>query len=62
MRFPNGAWEYGFMDRAPEVGDTVVRQGITWVVAEVVAQGNDHHDVMLTPAVVSEGGIPNLGS
>jgi hypothetical protein len=54
MRFPNGAWEYGFMAKAPAVGDRVVRQGMTWVVLAVEDLGNDHHDVTMGRAPVRE--------
>jgi hypothetical protein len=62
IRFPNGSWEYGFMDKVPGVGDTVTRQGATWVVVEVTPLVNDHRDITmaLVPDVVDHK--PNLGS
>ena len=47
IRFPSGLWEYGFMDKAPEVGDTLVRQGKTWVTVEVTEAVDDHREVTM---------------
>ena len=35
IRFPSGAWEFSLTSKPPQVGDTLVRQGVTWVVAQV---------------------------
>jgi hypothetical protein len=35
IRFPSGAWEYAVTERLPDVGDTLLREGTTWMVAAV---------------------------
>ena len=41
IRFPSGDWEYGFSDSTPEVGDTLARQGKSWVVVGVTHSMDD---------------------
>ena len=50
MHFPNGAWEYGFMDKLPAPGDTLLRQGVTWMVTDVADLGDEHHEVTMARA------------
>lgn len=50
IRFPNGTWEYGFMEKVPQVGDTMVRQGVTWVVMGVTELVDDHRNVTMALA------------
>jgi hypothetical protein len=45
IRFPSGAWEYAVTERVPGVGDTLLRDGTSWVVAGVTASV-DHHRVI----------------
>jgi hypothetical protein len=45
IRFPSGAWEYAVTERLPDVGDTLLREGTTWMVA-AVADLVDHHRVI----------------
>ena len=55
IRFPSGAWEYLMADRLPHVGDTVVRDGKTWVVAGVTESVDDHRVVTMAP----DSGVDN---
>jgi hypothetical protein len=53
IRFPSGAWEYAVTERVPDVGDTLLRGGTSWVVAGVT-ESVDHHRVItmaLSPEV-----------
>ena len=50
IRFPNGTWEYRVTDRLPEVGDTLVRQGVTWTVVRVTESLDDHRVVTMAAA------------
>lgn len=52
IRFPTGAWEYGFAERTPEVGDSLVRQGMTWVVVAVTESVDDHRVVTMAIAPI----------
>jgi hypothetical protein len=45
IRFPSGAWEYVVTERVPDVGDMLVRDGATWIVAGVT-ELVDHHRVI----------------
>ena len=45
IRFPSGAWEYGSTERLPVVGDTLHREGQTWMVARV-SESVDNHRVI----------------
>jgi hypothetical protein len=51
IRFPSGVWEYGFMDKPPEVGDTLVRQGKTWVTVGVTESVDNHREVTMALAL-----------
>ena len=63
IRFPTGVWEYGFTDKTPEVGDTLVRQGETWVVVAVTEAVDDHRNVTMALAPdVMDHDKPDLGS
>jgi hypothetical protein len=46
IRFPSGAWEYALTNRVPDLGDSLVRDGKTWDVAEV-ADSVDGHRVII---------------
>ncbi len=50
IRFPTGDWEYGFTETTPEVGDTLARQGKTWVVVGVTESMDDHRVVTMALA------------
>jgi hypothetical protein len=50
IRFPTGAWEYGFAEKVPEVGDTLVRQGQTWVVVAVTGSPDRNQVVTMAMA------------
>jgi hypothetical protein len=52
IRFPSGAWEYAVTERVPEVGDTLLRDGATWVVAGVTEPVDLHR--MITMALLPE--------
>jgi hypothetical protein len=54
IRFPTGAWEYGVSETTPAVGDTLAREGQTWVVIAVTESVDDHRVVTmaLAPDVV----------
>ena len=45
IRFPSGAWEYALTERVPALGDTLLRDGTTWIVAGVT-EPVDHHRVI----------------
>ena len=47
IRFPSGAWEYALTDRVPDLGDTLVRDGKTWNVAEVGESMDDHRVIIM---------------
>jgi hypothetical protein len=44
IRFADGTWEYVVTERVPKIGESLVRQGRTWVVSRVDASpdGNDN--------------------
>jgi hypothetical protein len=48
IRFPSGAWEYVMTQRLPEVGDTLERDGKTWMVARVTESRDGHRVVTMT--------------
>jgi hypothetical protein len=48
IRFPTGAWEYAMTQRVPEVGDTLERDGKTWMVARVTEPRDGHRVVTMT--------------
>ena len=48
IRFPSGAWEYVMTQRLPEVGDTLEREGKTWMVARVTESRDGHRVVTMT--------------
>ena len=48
IRFPSGAWEYVMTQRLPEVGDTLQRDGKTWMVARVTESRDGHRVVTMT--------------
>jgi hypothetical protein len=50
MRFPSGAWEYVMTQRVPEVGDTLERDGKTWVVAGVTEAVDGHRGISMAPS------------
>jgi hypothetical protein len=50
IRFPSGAWEYVMAERVPNVGDTLVRDEKTWIVAGVT-EAVDGHRVVSMAAV-----------
>ena len=55
IRFPAGAWEYGVTERVPHLGDTLVRDGTTWVVAGVTESVDQHRVItMALPAEVQK--------
>jgi hypothetical protein len=54
LRFPSGAWEYVITDHLPDVGDTLTRDGKTWLVARV-ADSVDHHRVISMEAAPRSG-------
>ena len=62
IRFPSGAWEYAMTQRVPEVGDTLVRQGETWIVALVSESVDDHRVVImaLAPSVEEKSSHPKI--
>jgi hypothetical protein len=62
MRFPTGAWEFGFMAKAPQLGDTVVRQGVTWEIVDIVDTGDEHHDVTMARVLPTEGELSSPAS
>jgi hypothetical protein len=47
IRFPSGAWEYAVTERVPEVGDTLLRGGVTWNVALVAESVDDHRVIIM---------------
>ena len=50
IRFPSGAWEYVMTQRVPEVGDTLERDGKSWVVARVTEAVDGHRVISMAPA------------
>ena len=52
IRFPTGEWEYGFSETTPAVGDTLARQGKTWVVVSITESVDDHRVVTMALAPV----------
>jgi hypothetical protein len=56
IRFPDGGWEYAVTDRVPELGDTLVRDEMTWDVAAVAESVDDHRVIImaLPPEVEKE--------
>jgi hypothetical protein len=55
IRFPSGAWEYAMTERVPAVGDTLIRDGQTWVVAGVTDSVDGHRVIAMaaTPETVN---------
>jgi hypothetical protein len=47
IRFPSGAWEYALTNRVPELGDSLVRDGKTWDVAQVGESVDDHRVIIM---------------
>ena len=47
IRFPSGRWEYAVTERVPAVGDTLMRDGKTWVVAGVTESVDDHRVITM---------------
>jgi hypothetical protein len=47
IRFPSGAWEYGVTERVPHLGDTLVRDGTTFVVARVTESVDEHRVITM---------------
>jgi hypothetical protein len=47
IRFASGAWEYVMTERVPVVGDTLLRDGRTWVVAGVTESVDDHRVITM---------------
>jgi hypothetical protein len=47
IRFPSGAWEYAVTERVPELGDTLVRDEKTWVVASVTESVDNHRVIIM---------------
>lgn len=63
IRFPTGAWEYGFAETTPAVGDTIARQGQTWVVVGVTESVDDHRVITMALAPdLMDHDKPDLGS
>src|SRR4026209_1139426 len=54
IRFPLGGWEYVLTNRVPNVGDTLVRDGQTWMVARATASVDGHRVITMaaTPDAV----------
>jgi hypothetical protein len=50
IRYPTGAWEYVSTERLPAFGDTLVREGQTWVVVGVTESVDDHRVVTMALA------------
>ena len=50
IRFPSGAWEYVVTGRVPDLGDTLVRDGKTWIVAGVTESVDGHRVVAMAAA------------
>jgi hypothetical protein len=50
IRFPSGAWEYVMTQRVPEVGDTLERDGKSWVVAGVTEAVDGHRVISMAQA------------
>jgi hypothetical protein len=49
--FPSGAWEYAVTALVLDAGDTLLREGTTWVVAAVTESVDDHRVItMALPA------------
>jgi hypothetical protein len=49
--FPSGSWEYAVTPLVLDVGDTLLREGTTWVVAAVTESVDDHRVItMALPA------------
>lgn len=59
-RYPDGSWEYGLAAHPPEVGDTLVRRGTTWVASSVSLPVQGHGRVVVLE--VAEDGRPQSGS
>lgn len=47
IRFPSGAWEYRVTEHVPHLGDTLVRDGTTWVVAGVTESVDEHRVITM---------------
>lgn len=48
IRFQStGAWEYVMTERVPNVGDTLVRDGTTWIVSFVAESVDDHRVIIM---------------
>ena len=50
VRYPSGATEFRMSDKAPEVGDVLMRNGDTWIVDEVSDADQGAKHVTLRPA------------
>jgi hypothetical protein len=50
IRYPTGEWEYVSTERVPASGDTLVRQGQTWIVVGVTESVDDHRVVTMALA------------
>jgi hypothetical protein len=53
FRFSDGAWEYSVSEKVPAVGDTLHRNGETWIVVHV-AESAEHN------RIVSMALVPNV--
>ena len=49
VRFPSGATEFRMSDEAPDVGDTLKRNGDNWIVEEVTQADDGTSVVTLRP-------------
>jgi len=49
VRYPSGATEFRMSDEAPNVGDTLKRNGDTWIVEEVTKAADGTSVVTLRP-------------
>ena len=49
VRFPSGETEFRMSDEAPDVGDTLKRNGDTWIVEEVTKAADGTSVVTLRP-------------
>ena len=50
VRYPSGATEFRMSDKAPEVGDVLVRNGDSWIVEAVSEADQGARHVTLRPA------------
>lgn len=61
VRFPSGASEFRMSDEAPGVGETIRRNGDTWIVEEI-ASSDDGTTVVTVRSELETVGPSNLGA